>query len=148
MIKRLKLSYAILTSLGVVLILLGENGILPAGAYGTGSSGEYFMKVTGILLMVAGVPLGLKFLTLPFVRREIEQATEYGDARYEVWCMVRLVMLYVPLFFNLLLYYITMDTTHVFCAVISVIGLVFCWPSEQKMFHERGMEDAQQKEEK
>lgn len=138
MTRRLQIEYALVVGLAGLLAGLYETGLWEAGSETDYGTTEYVLETTGILLLIALVPMGLKLLSLKGVRQRIAFGTPGWERSYRRWCEVRLALITVPLLWNLSLYYQLMNTTYSVCAVIAALALLFGWPSEARMEQETG----------
>jgi hypothetical protein len=60
--------------------------------------------------------------------------------KYKRWSEVRMAMLAVTGWTNIVFYYLTLDSTGSICALITALALCFCWPSREKFENETGLE--------
>ena len=125
-VKYLQAEYIMIWILPIVLVILYETGIMTEGDYAGDARMDYILQTIGILLTVGLIPLSLRLLlSLP-------------DAlsSYRRWNEIRLGLLVVPVLTNLSFYYLTLNTTGLFCAAMSLIASLFCVPTRKRIWNE------------
>lgn len=115
---------------------LYETGLLPKGICVGDANKVYILQTVGILLTIGLIPFALRMFSLQLVRRVKELPLRKALTSYRRWSDVRLSMLFVPAMINLQFYYLTMNTTGLFCAAMALIATLFCIPSESRMKNE------------
>lgn len=115
---------------------LFETGILTEGAYAGHAQAEYIFQSAGILLTVGLIPFALRIFNLNLVKRIRQLPLQQALKSYRIWSDVRLSLLFVPVMINLTFYYLTLNTTGLFCACMALIASLFCVPSESRIKNE------------
>ncbi|MCD7720674.1 MAG: hypothetical protein LUI09_00415 [Prevotellaceae bacterium] len=87
------------------LLLLGELNVIPNGILPP----AYPLQIAECLLMLASVPLA-------FTRVLRDRHT------------LRILLLALPLLLGLALYFLMMDTSMLYCALIPALALLYIWP--------------------
>ena len=118
LLRCLKIEFALLWVLCIILIGLYECDILPQGVLADDVRTGYMLQVLGILLAVGLIPLSLRLFSLSL--------TKY----------VRVLPLLVAALVNLSVYYWTMDTTGLLCAGMVLVASLFCVPGRERMMSE------------
>ncbi len=96
----------------------------------------YLLQVMGVGSLLVCVPLALKWMAFGFVRKSIVRNEQGVYAAYAWQCLGRLTFLGVALMLNFATYLFLPQSTPLLCAAIGVIGLVFCYPSYDRMDYE------------
>ena len=94
---------------------------------------EYIFQSVSILLTIGLIPFALRMFNLNLVKRIKELPLEQALKSYQKWSDVRLCLLFVPAILGVSFYYLTMNTTNLFCACMALIATLFCIPSESRI---------------
>ncbi len=106
--------------------LLSELEVLPTAWLSPTAEVEYVCQLLCVALTLGSVPVALRLLVLPKVKMQLEK----NPACVVKWHKLRLVLMVVPMVFNLAVYYALASTTGpLFCLLISLAAFVFCYPS-------------------
>ena len=97
---------------------------------------EYILQSIGILLTIGLIPFALRIFSLNLVKRIQELPLTEALKSYQRWGEVRLFLIAVPALLNVQFYYLTLNTTGLFCAVMALIASLFCVPSENRLKNE------------
>lgn len=116
--------------------ILFETGVLEEGTYAGDAQVEYIFQSTGILLTIGLIPFALRIFNLNLVKRIKELPLQDALKSYSRWGDVRLCLLFVPAMLNLTFYYLTLNTTGLFCTCMALIASLFCVPSESRIKNE------------
>lgn len=79
------------------------------------------------------IPVALKLLHWPWVKKQITGDGRQGQKAYLRWSMLRCGVLGVCLLLNLVIYYNVLEKSNALCALILLLAYFFCWPSAVKM---------------
>lgn len=141
MLNVLKAEYFGLWVLPITLCLLYETGVFTEGIYTGDAQIEYIVQSVCILLTIGLIPLSLRLFSFNLVK--CVKALPLMDAlkSYRRWSEVRLCLLAVPAIIGVSFYYLTMNTTGVFCAGMALIASLFCVPSENRLKNELDLPD-------
>ncbi|MDR1004934.1 MAG: hypothetical protein LBL97_08065 [Prevotellaceae bacterium] len=133
-VRRQKWLYALLWILSMLLILAGETGVGDwQGMYAADTRSIYYGETLVILLTAGCVPVSLKLFAW-VMKKRIAQVTIAEALRlYNGWSTVRLLLLALPLYAGLLLYYLMMSNQCVLCAAIALTASLFCVPGEARL---------------
>lgn len=119
--------------IAVVVVVLGEMGVIPNGVVEPYSNDEFVLNTASIVLTVIGIPVAIKLFTLNTTRGLRRMNKEEALNAYHVWSAVRMSILCVLAVFSLVVYYVTLSTSGVFCCCISLFATLYCWPSKAKI---------------
>ena len=117
-------------ALTVLTAFVFETGVATEGPMaGMHHPSEFALLMTMELLTIAIIPTALKLFRFKTVQTQLRQ--QHGEA-LKKWGTTRLLMLGLPMLLNTLLYYIYLNTSFGFMAIILALCLPFVWPSEQR----------------
>jgi hypothetical protein len=89
-----------------------------------------------ILLTIGLIPFALRMFNMNLVKRIKDLPLQQALKSYQIWSLLRLALLFVPAILALSFYYLTMNTTNLFCACMALIATLFCVPSENRIKNE------------
>ena len=113
----------------VVLVVLFETDVLPSGLMATEKQTEFLLTTLMELLTLASVYMALRLFKFDKVHQELVTRKADGLRR---WGLIRLAILLLPMPLNTVLYYLFMNTTFGYMAIILAICLPFVYPSEAR----------------
>jgi len=113
----------------VVLVVLFETDVLPSGLMATEKQTEFLLTTLMELLTLASVYMSLRLFKFEKVHQDLVTRKADGLRR---WGLIRLAILLLPMPLNTVLYYLFMNTTFGYMAIILAICLPFVYPSEAR----------------
>ena len=125
----------------LLIVALYETGIYQKGIQAGNAQMEYILQCVSILLTLGLIPFALRMFNLNLVKRIKELPLQQALKSYQIWSEVRLGLLFVTAILSLSFYYITMNTTNLFCACMAMIATLFCVPSESRIKNELDLPD-------
>jgi hypothetical protein len=120
----------------LLLVVLYETGLYQEGLLAGNAQMEYILQSVSILLTIGLIPFALRMFNLNLVKRIKELPLQQALKSYQAWSLLRLALLFVPAILALSFYYLTMNTTNLFCACMALIATLFCVPSENRIKNE------------
>ena len=120
----------------LLLVVLYETGLYQEGLLAGNAQMEYILQSVSILLTIGLIPFALRMFNLNLVKRIKELPLQQALKSYQIWCNVRLSLLFVPAIMAMSFYYLTMNTTNLFCACMALVATLFCVPSENRIKNE------------
>ena len=120
----------------LLLVVLYETGLYQEGLLAGNAQMEYILQSVSILLTIGLIPFALRMFNLNLVKRIKELPLQQALKSYQTWSLMRLALLFVPAIMALSFYYLTMNTTNLFCACMTLIATLFCVPSENRIKNE------------
>ena len=136
MVRVLQMEYALLWILTLGVVLCYELGLFMEGAYAGDAMMEYVLQTAGILLVIGLIPFSLRLFSLSLVKRIQTLPLAEAMKSYRRWSEIRLALLVVPVLINLSFYYLTLNTTGLFCAVMALLASLFCVPGYKRVISE------------
>ena len=131
--------FIVLLAIPLLLAVIFETGIAEEGVL-AGSYAMHEFAATAImeLLTIALIPAALRLFKLSFVEAQLRQHHEKALLK---WGALRLFMLQVPLLLNTILYYVYMNTSFGYMAIILLLCLPFVFPSTERCNSEAFLTD-------
>ena len=114
------------TVVAVLLAVVFETGLLPKALWQDDASQEVVTRMMMELVTLAMIPLSLYLFKIGHVHADLLKRKEKA---LNLWGVLRLLMLLLPMVVNTLLYYMFMQTTYGYMAIILLISLPFVFPS-------------------
>ena len=120
----------------LLLVVLYETGLYQEGMIAGNAQMEYILQSVSILLTIGLIPFALRMFNMNLVKRIKDLPLQQALKSYQTWSLLRLALLFVPAIMALSFYYLTMNTTNLFCACMALIATLFCVPSESRIKNE------------
>jgi hypothetical protein len=124
--KILKMFFYGILAVAVLIVILYETGLLTSGALGGDKAAEFPVLTTMELLTVCLIPLSLYFFHIKAIRNNLLAVPAQSLL---TWGFVRMAMLAFLLVVNTLCYYLYMNPSFGYMAIISAICMLFIYPS-------------------
>ena len=125
--KLLKLFFIFLSATVIILIAF-ECGIFPTGALLEKGTDEFYFTIAMQLLTIACIPVALRLFKFKKIHRQLT-----GDNKYNAlmrWASRRMTLIFIPLLLNLAFYYLFMQVSFAYLAIILALCLFFIYPSK------------------
>ena len=126
------LFFATLLVVGIIVVLF-ETGILSEGMCALDKRMEYFAAVIVELFTLIAVPLALRLFKFGAVRRRLFEDKEHALA---IWGTIRILILGLPMVMSALLYYLFLNASFGYIAIILLISMLFIYPSMERCVSE------------
>lgn len=133
------IEYTVLWVVAALIVLLFEWGCMEEGALAGEPRVTFTLQTAEILLTLALVPLSLKLYAKKLVGLSALPLLQALKA-YHRWGMVRLCLLTVVVWGNLVIYYLTLNNIGSLCALIGVAASLFCVPGRRRLLTELKIE--------
>ena len=124
--KYLTLIYMLLVAVTLVVIILYETDVLESGILAEDKQSEFILTFVMELVSLGAAFLGLRLFKFKTVHDDLVNRQEPAMMK---WGTIRLLILEVPMLADTLLYYIYMNTTFGYLAIILLLCLPFVFPS-------------------
>lgn len=124
----------------LLFVVLFETDVLPAGVLFSDDSDiqrvVFWITTVMELLTIILIPVALRLFRFTKVNTELK---EQGAPALQKWGALRIEMLLAPAVADTILYYFTgFNVAFAYLAIISLIALVFIWPSQSRCEEEAG----------
>jgi hypothetical protein len=136
--RKLTIIYMSLAALTLVIILLYETDILETGVLEEKKQSEFILTALMELVSLGAAFLGLRLFKFKVVHNDLINRQEPAMMK---WGTVRLLILELPMLVDTLLYYIYMNTTFGYLAVMLLLCLPFVFPSLNRCLAETSEEE-------
>ena len=137
--KQLTLVYVLLVAVAVAIVLLYECDVLESGTLADSKQTE-FLAMTGMeLTTLVAAFLGLRLFKFPKIHADLVSRKEPALL---MWGMLRLFVLEVPMVCNTYLYYMYMNPTFGYLAIMLLLCLPFVFPSLNRCIAETTEEES------
>ena len=114
----------------LLFVVLFETGVCEDGVLaGVNPQMEFAFLTVMELLTIAMIPLALRLLKFKNIENELRE--RHLEA-LKKWGALRLLLLELPLVLNTLFYYLFLNTSFGYIAIILLICMVFVYPSEPR----------------
>ena len=126
--KKLRNLLIVTVAVPLLAAIVYECDVLPTGVF-AGNAQEFLAVIFMELLTIVMIPLALRL----FKAKDVERKVEEGDtSALRKWGALRILMITVPLLLNTMGYYLYMNTTFGYMALILLICLPFVYISPKK----------------
>ena len=116
-----------------VIILIYEASLSQSGTLADKKQIEFIAAVGMELIALGSIPLALRLFKFKKIANDLVNRKEHALL---VWGMLRMLMLCVPVISNLTLYYLFLNPTFAYLALIHVISLMFVYPTMDRCIAE------------
>ncbi|MBP3219352.1 MAG: hypothetical protein J6M37_02635 [Prevotella sp.] len=120
-----KLFYGIL-AVALLIVIVFETGLLTPGSLGGDKAAEFPILTAMELLTVCLIPFSLYLFRVKSVRQNLLAAPAQSML---TWGFVRMAMLAFLLVVNVVCYYLYMNASFGYMAIIAAISMLFIYPS-------------------
>lgn len=134
-IKSLKTIYFVVWAIPLLLALAYQIGLLGyGGQLQNDPTASYIWQTVAIVCSLAVIYLALKLFKIRPIARRIRQATPTDAQRcYIRWSLIRYGAITLVICLDLYVYLATKSMSGVWCAIITLISVSFCLPSQQEI---------------
>ena len=113
----------------VAVAIVFETNIFESGLYADDKNVEFMMTAVMELVTLGTVFLALRLFKFNKVHDDLV-ARKYSALKK--WGLLRLLMLGLPMMYNTYLYYMFMNTTFGYMAIIQMLCMPFVYPSKSR----------------
>ena len=110
----------------LLLVVLFENEVLPMGTWNEQLSAEFLCRCNMEVVALGGIYLALRLFKFQRVHQDLVTRKEPALKK---WGILRLLLLQLPMFLNTLLYYMFLQATYGYLAIIAALSLPFLYPT-------------------
>ncbi len=136
--KYLTLIYILLAALTLAVIMVFETEMLESGLMAGENQSEFIFTFVMELVSLGAAFLGLRLFKFKAVHDDLIARQEPAMMK---WGTIRLLILEVPMLADTLLYYMYMNTTFGYLAIILLLCLPFVFPSLNRCLSETSEEE-------
>lgn len=117
----------------LVIVVLYETDVLVPGLWADDKRLDFFMTVAVELYVIVSVPLSLRLFKFSGVRRRL---CEHKERALLPWGIFRILMLGGAMVVSTILYYLFLNVSFGYLAIILLISMVFVYPSLERCVSE------------
>lgn len=136
--KTLMLIYVLLIAITFAIVALYELNVLESGVLADSKQTEFVAMTAMELTTLCAAFLGLRLFKFPKIHSDLVTHQEPAMSK---WGILRLLILEVPMVVNTYLYYMYMNTTFGYLAIILLLCLPFVFPSLNRCIAETTEEE-------
>lgn len=136
--KNLTLIYILLTALTLAVIVVFETDMLESGLLAGENQSEFIFTFVMELVSLGAAFLGLRLFKFKAVHDDL---IAHEVRAMMKWGTIRLLILQVPMLADTLLYYMYMNTTFGYLAIMLLLCLPFVFPSLNRCLAETSEEE-------
>ena len=127
--RKLRVLYALLWLLPLLMAIFGETvGYSFVGLWATGGNAAYVAHSVIILLTMVCVPVALRSFHVCLSKRKPTLSEDEWPAFFFRLSALRLLLLAIPAWLGLPVYYLTLSSTGALCTLIALTASLFCIP--------------------
>ncbi len=119
--------------LPLAMVVLFETGIIATGIMAGETQSEFLLTSTMELVTLAFAFLSLRLFKFAYIHADLVNRQEKALLK---WGYLRLLLIQAPLVINTLLYYLYMNPTFGYLAIILALCLPFVYPSMDRCMAE------------
>jgi hypothetical protein len=131
--KQLTFVYVVLVAVALAIVAIYELGLLESGVLADSKQTEFVAMTVMELTSIGAAFLGLRLFKFHMIHDELVCLKESAMLK---WGMLRLLILEVPMVVNTYLYYMYMNATFGYLAIILLLTLPFVMPTESRCIDE------------
>ena len=131
--KQLMVMFMAQVALVLVIVVLFELDLLPVGVMAGDAQSEFVLTALMEVGSLGAAFLGLRLFKFQTVHKDLVAREERAMWK---WGMARLLILQAPMVVDTLLYYIYMNATFGYLAIILLLCLPFVFPTESRCLAE------------
>ena len=135
--KQLLVFYTAHVLMALVIIVLFETDVLPAGVKADDKQSEFVLTALMEIVSLGAAFMGLRLFKFKAIHNDLVSRKETAMWK---WGMTRLLILEAPMVINTLLYYIYMNTTFGYMGIMLLLCLPFVFPSLSRCLAETSEE--------
>lgn len=132
MVGKLRRDFFLFVLVFPILVFLGEREVIPNGLLFDVASLDYFLSVVGVILVLGGVYLSLSMFARQTKNKKVAESHIGGPLQYyRLASVIRLSVLVVVASFNIVAYYLVLNTNSLLMSLLALAALFFCWPTRR-----------------
>ena len=131
--KQLTFVYVVLVAVALAIVAIYELGLLESGVLADSKQTEFVAMTVMELTSIGAAFIGLRLFKFHMIHDELVCLKESAMLK---WGMLRLLILEVPMVVNTYLYYMYMNATFGYLAIILLLTLPFVMPTESRCIDE------------
>ncbi len=116
-----------------ILFLIGWLGVIVNGSVEPGSAVEFRLNCACVLSTLLVLPLAMQLFLLNTTKGLRRMNKDEALDFYHMWSMVRLVLVSLCIAYDIIAYFMTLNTTGLLCALMGLCVTVYCLPTRRRV---------------
>ena len=117
----------------IILFAVGELGVIINGSVEQGSEVEFKLNCACVLSTLLILPLALQLFLLNTTKGLRRMNKDEALDFYHTWSLIRLVLVSLCIAYNIVAYFMTLNTTGLLCALMGLAITVYCLPTRGRL---------------
>jgi len=117
----------------IILFVIGELGVIVNGSVEAGSDVEFKLNCACVLSTLLIVPLAMQLFLLNTTKGLRRMNKDEALDFYHMWSMIRLLLVSLCIAYNIIAYFMTLNTTGLLCALMGLAVSVYCLPTHKRV---------------
>lgn len=126
-----------------LMVIVFENDWLPVGTWKKTASSDFAATTAMQLITIASIPTGMYLFQIKSIKRSLRAIPERNLRK---WGTLRILMFGLPMLINTLFYYMYMNVSFGYMAIICLLCFPFIYPSMARCQQETLPENNEQPE--
>lgn len=126
-----------------LMVIVFENDWLPVGTWKKTASSDFAATTAMQLITIASIPTGMYLFQIKSIKRSLRAIPERNLRK---WGTLRILMFGLPMLINTLFYYMYMNVSFGYMAIICLLCFPFIYPSMARCQQETSPENNEQPE--
>lgn len=136
--------FCALLGITLLMVITFENDWLPIGTWKKTASSDFAATTAMQLITIASIPTGMYLFQMKVIKRSLHASPERSLRK---WGTLRIFLFGLPLVVNTLLYYMYMNVSFGYMAIICLLCFPFIYPSMARCLQETSQDNNEQPEE-
>ncbi len=127
--KRVRITFYIYIIFVLALAILSLSGVTGVEIQGGITANcRYILEMASVITTIIAVPIAIKGFA-----RLVVKATDNASrqVQYIKYCHLRLLLILLTTIVNIVIYNILNEDSSLYCAMICIVTLIYCFPSKQ-----------------
>ncbi len=129
----LRIESCVAWGLLIIVVVIGKLGVIINGSVETGSDVEFKLNCACILSTLLILPLALQLFLLNTTKGLRRMNKDEALDFYHMWSMIRLMLVSLCIAYNIIAYFMTLNTTGILCALMGLAVTVYCLPTHKRI---------------
>jgi len=145
-VLKLKGVYVFFWLIAILMVVWGEMDAFWVGSCADDVQLIYLLETLLILMTAVCVPVSLKLFSWILVRKIDMMSISDALQAYLKANHLRLLLLAIPVYAGIVIYYLMMSSSAILCALIALTASLFCVPSEKRLRNELHLQRTKEEE--
>lgn len=133
--------FCALLGISLLMVIAFESDWLPIGTWKKTASSDFAATTAMQLITIASIPTAMYLFQIKRIKRALHETPERSLCK---WGTLRLLMFGLPMVVNTLLYYMYMNVSFGYMAIICLLCFPFIFPSMARCLQETSQDNDEQ----